>query len=71
MILTGTYVYRDGRMVKLAERPPMRGTPDMAVKSFQEQAMYGYRRVEEKGQRFLGKRDGIGRIWNRAAGKPV
>ena len=71
MSRTGTYAYQDGRMVKLAERPPLRGTPDMAVKSFQEQAMYGYRRVEEKGQRFLGKKAGIERVWKRAAGLPV
>jgi hypothetical protein len=68
---TGTYVYRDGRMVKVTEKPPLRGTPDMAVKSFRDQAMYGYRRVEEKGQRFLGKRSGIEKVWNRAAGLPV
>lgn len=71
MSRTGTYAYRDGQMVKLTERPPMRGTPDMAVKSFHEQAMYGYRRAEEKGQRFLGNKSGIEKIWKRAAGQPV
>lgn len=66
MSITGTYVYRDGKMVKLTEKPPMRGTPDIVMKSFKEQAMYGYRRSEEKGQRFLGGRDGITKIWDRA-----
>lgn len=67
MSVTGTYAYRDGRLVRITEKPPLRGTPDAAVRSFRENAMYGYKRIEEKGQRFLGTRKTIERAWDRAA----
>lgn len=67
MTATGTYAYRDGKFVKISDRVPKKGTPAAATRTFMENAMYGYRRCEERGQRFLGKKDGIERIWKRAA----
>lgn len=64
---TGTYVWRDGRLLRISDKVPHKGTAREATLSFQEQVMRGYNRVADKGQRTLGTRAGIERIWRRAA----
>lgn len=68
MSLTGTYVWTDGRMVKVSDKPlnvRAADATDLAAKPFKEKVMEGYRRQEAAGNFKSGwKPETIKRTWN-------
>jgi len=63
---TGSYAWDKvaRAFVKIADKPPFRGTPSLVGMNFSQKIMEGYRRCEARGDRINGRKAGIQKIWN-------